>query len=198
MYRELYSSCPSVTQLKDDLNNDPTTILIATILSATILNATRLATYRIGYGVGMKILVAVDSTDVSHHTARVARHLFPNAEHVVLSAAAVAPYVFSEPFSGAMYSGVPTMTELNASETAADEATSSAKRILGGATETLVDVGDPGSLICDEARAHNVDAIVVGRGEKTWLTRIFQPSVSEFVIKHAPCPVLVVREPDEA
>jgi nucleotide-binding universal stress UspA family protein len=65
--------------------------------------------------------------------------------------------------------------------------------MLGGTGETIVDIGDPGPAICEEAKVHGVDLIVIGRSGKNWLSRLLDPSVSEYVIKHAPCPVLVVR-----
>jgi nucleotide-binding universal stress UspA family protein len=41
-----------------------------------------------------------------------------------------------------------------------------------------------------------VDAIVVGSHGKGRLKRLVLGSVSEHVVRHAPCPVLVVRDSD--
>jgi nucleotide-binding universal stress UspA family protein len=43
----------------------------------------------------------------------------------------------------------------------------------------------------------HADAIVVGSHGRTGLERLFLGSVSEHVVRHAHCPVLVVREPKE-
>jgi nucleotide-binding universal stress UspA family protein len=145
----------------------------------------------------MKILVAVDSSDASHYAAEVAHKLFPDAEHIVLSAVVLSPYTYVEPLGGGMFQHTPTMEELNASETIAEKAAASAVSTLGGATDVLNDIGDPGRVICEEATERAVDVVVVGRGQKKWIDRLFEPSVSDYVMKHAPCPVLVVREPRE-
>lgn len=46
--------------------------------------------------------------------------------------------------------------------------------------------------ICDYARKHGVDLVVVGSHSRTGLTHFFRRSVAEKVVKHAPCAVLVV------
>lgn len=143
----------------------------------------------------MKVLIAVDSSDASKHATQTAHDFFPNAEHIVLSAVVSAPYAYTEPLGGGAFAVIPSIDQMQASEAAADHATSMAKDILGGSTDAVVDIGDPGRAICAEAMQHAVDVIVVGRGDKKWLDRLFQPSVSDHVMKHAPCPVLVVREP---
>ena len=92
--------------------------------------------------------------------------------------------------------GAPSMEGLIAAEETADEAVHSAQQVLGDESATsLVEVGDPGQVICEQAAAQGADVVVVGRSSKSWLSRLFDPSVSEYVIRHAPCPVLVVGEP---
>ena len=63
----------------------------------------------------------------------------------------------------------------------------------GVATETDQEVGNPGSHICDLARDWGADLIVIGRRGLTGLQEIFLGSVSNHVIHHAPCSVLVVQ-----
>jgi nucleotide-binding universal stress UspA family protein len=145
----------------------------------------------------MKILIAVDSSNASHYAAQVAQALFPDAERVVLSAVVFSPHTYVEPLAGGMFQNSPTMAELNASESIAEKATDSAVATLGSVDKVLNDIGDPGRVICEEAKELAVDVIVVGRADKKWLDRLFEPSVSDYVMKHAPCPVLVVREPTE-
>lgn len=52
--------------------------------------------------------------------------------------------------------------------------------------------GKPADFITREARDRGVDLIVVGSHGRTGLGRLLLGSVSERVIGHAPCPVLVV------
>lgn len=144
----------------------------------------------------MRILIAVESNEATHAIAAASRRLFPNDEHLIISAAAIAPYIVTEPFAGGSFvMGPSSMEAVTAAEQSADEAVHTAQEVLGDDSAVpLVEVGDPGHVICEQAEAHHVDVIVVGRSSKRWLSRLFDPSVSEYVIRHAHCPVLVVGD----
>jgi nucleotide-binding universal stress UspA family protein len=53
--------------------------------------------------------------------------------------------------------------------------------------------GDPGKLICQMAKTWQADAIAIGRRGRTGLSEMLLGSVSNYVIHHAPCSVLVVQ-----
>ena len=142
----------------------------------------------------MKILIAVEAADDAHETALAAHKLFPAGEHLVVSAASFAPIFVTEPFGGIM-SSTPTYETLVQAEDQADEAILAAQGELGRDVATHMELGDAGRIICEQAIEHQVDVIVVGRRSKGWLSRLFDPSVSDYVVRHAPCPVLVVPEP---
>jgi nucleotide-binding universal stress UspA family protein len=146
------------------------------------------------YRAHMKILIAVDTSDVSHEAALTAKRLFPDAEHLIFSAASFASYVTAHPVQGPIVANAPGLSALEVAQEMAEDAVSEAEAVLGDASDTAIEFGDPGQVICRQASAVNADLIVVGRREKHWLSRLFDPSVSEYVIRHAPCPVLVVRE----
>jgi nucleotide-binding universal stress UspA family protein len=57
----------------------------------------------------------------------------------------------------------------------------------------LIWEGNPGESIVDAARSEQVDMVVVGSHGRGSMGRLFIGSVSEHVVRHAPCPVLVVR-----
>jgi len=57
----------------------------------------------------------------------------------------------------------------------------------------LVWTGDPGDMIVEAAEAEHVDMVLVGSHGRGAVGRLFLGSVSEHVVRHAPCPVLVVR-----
>ncbi len=57
----------------------------------------------------------------------------------------------------------------------------------------LVWEGDPGDMIVEAAEAEHADLVVVGSHGRGAVGRFFLGSVSEHVVRHAPCPVLVVR-----
>ena len=140
----------------------------------------------------MKVLIAVDDTESSHQATQVARALFPDAQHIVLSAAELPPFAFGVPL-GVLHDG--------RSDSLSSRIEADAKRNVVAAAELFPDsaaqdtvTGDAGLIICSEATRLGVDVVVVGREEKSAISRFFHPSVSDFVLKHAPCPVLVVRE----
>jgi nucleotide-binding universal stress UspA family protein len=62
----------------------------------------------------------------------------------------------------------------------------------------LIWQGDPGEAIVDAARSEAVDLVVVGSHGRGSMGRLLIGSVSDHVVRHAPCPVLVVRGPQPA
>ena len=65
----------------------------------------------------------------------------------------------------------------------------------GVSCEFLVWEGDPGEAIVDAATAESVDLIVLGSHGRHGVNRSIFGSVSDHVVRHAPCPVVVVRGP---
>jgi len=59
--------------------------------------------------------------------------------------------------------------------------------------EDLVAHGEPASEIVRAAREHGVDLIVISSHGRTGLGRILFGSTAESVVRHAHCPVLVVK-----
>jgi nucleotide-binding universal stress UspA family protein len=57
----------------------------------------------------------------------------------------------------------------------------------------LVWTGDPGESIVSAAEAEAADLIVVGTHGRGTIGRLLLGSVSQHVVRHAPCPVLVAR-----
>ena len=51
----------------------------------------------------------------------------------------------------------------------------------------------PANAIVEYARSINADVIVVGTHGRDGVSRLLMGSVAEHVVRHAPCPVLVVR-----
>lgn len=55
-------------------------------------------------------------------------------------------------------------------------------------------VGDPGDIACTIAKTWNADLIVMGRRGRSGFSEFFLGSVSNHVMHHAPCSVLIVQE----
>lgn len=53
---------------------------------------------------------------------------------------------------------------------------------------------NPAAAICEQAEEDGSDLIVLGTHGRTGLTHLFIGSVAERVVRHAPCPVLAVRQ----
>jgi nucleotide-binding universal stress UspA family protein len=62
--------------------------------------------------------------------------------------------------------------------------------------ETVVLRGAPGPTLCDLAGELDADALVIGSRGRGGLARALLGSVSDHVVRHAPCPV-VITSPDD-
>lgn len=56
-------------------------------------------------------------------------------------------------------------------------------------------VGEASRTICDVARHSGIDLIIMGRRGRRGLSEFFLGSVSNYVLHHAPCSVLIVQDP---
>ncbi|KAH6802832.1 Adenine nucleotide alpha hydrolases-like superfamily protein [Perilla frutescens var. frutescens] len=65
-------------------------------------------------------------------------------------------------------------------------------------TKTSIIEGDPKEMICDVAEQMQVDLIVMGSRGLGKIKRAFIGSVSDHVIHHAKCPVLVIKAPSSS
>ncbi len=64
-------------------------------------------------------------------------------------------------------------------------------------TEFSQITGHPSSTICEFAQSCHADAIVIGRRGYSGLKEMFLGSVSNYVVHHAPCSVLLVQTSSE-
>jgi nucleotide-binding universal stress UspA family protein len=149
----------------------------------------------------MKILIATDGSNFSEAAVETACRMIENAENAQLRvvsvyeqpimAVASAPYAMPVPYSPVLE------TEM---KKAATQAVTQAELIISERFPSLrknlttsVLCGDPKRLIVEEAENWDADLIVTGsHGYGLW-ERMILGSVSNSVIHHAPCSVLVVR-----
>jgi nucleotide-binding universal stress UspA family protein len=83
---------------------------------------------------------------------------------------------------------------------AAVEATEMALGALGvpptARVETFVVDGDPGPALCRFAADANATAVIVGSRGRGGIRRALMGSVSDYVVRNAPCSVIVTRSPN--
>lgn len=82
-----------------------------------------------------------------------------------------------------------TLTARNILQAQAEEA-----ELAGVAVETIQKTGSPGETICDVAKEWQADLILLGSRGRAGLSEWLLGSVSNYVMHHAPCSVLVCRE----
>ena len=89
---------------------------------------------------------------------------------------------------------------LNAHRDAAEQALRQTVTALGldgvDGVEVLVVEGDPGRALCDLATERGATVIVAGTRGRGGLKRAVLGSVSDHLVRHAPCPVLVSSADD--
>ena len=66
-------------------------------------------------------------------------------------------------------------------------------KALGLSLEAVITSGHPVEAIVEYARRHSVDLVVMGHRGMSNLQRFFGGSVSDRVVDHTPCNVLIVR-----
>ena len=144
----------------------------------------------------MHVLVATDGSDVALDAARQGMALVAAPERItLLSVIGNLPADTGGGIEGPVYTPEQE-EELRLSETrhAQQSIEETAASLPPRApTEKRVETGDPATVICAVAAEIGADVIVLGSHGKGFLSRVVLGSVSEYVTRHAPCPVLVVR-----
>ncbi|MBE9181696.1 universal stress protein [Oculatella sp. LEGE 06141] len=69
---------------------------------------------------------------------------------------------------------------------------------VGVATEFTQNIGEPGRIICAIARTWGADLIILGRRGRSGVSELVLGSVSNYVMHHAPCSVLIAQHPATA
>lgn len=151
----------------------------------------------------MKILLATDGTVHSEFAINYINNLsFSSGDEVKV----ISVVDMAVPLAIDLYSGyLPSTPEIekNLRENAARILDETTKRIVEMTKNQTVSVsnemlvGSPESRIVETAEEWGADLIIVGsHGYNRW-ERLLLGSVSDSVIHHAPCSVLVVRNPHE-
>ncbi|MBX7172177.1 MAG: universal stress protein [Pyrinomonadaceae bacterium] len=148
----------------------------------------------------MKILIATDGSEFSQKAVVKCCEFVPFGkapEIKVISVVEGIPPIAAEPFALTSEYYVRLETDLKTfSEKAIKEAEKIIKEKFGdnAVFETELLTGRVKEVIIEEAKKFGADLIVVGSHGYGFLDRVLLGSISDFVVHHAPCSVLVVRE----
>lgn len=152
----------------------------------------------------MKILIATDGSDFSRTAVAKCCQMLNLSEDPQIKIISVyeqmAPMA-AEPFaiSAQYYQEMMDLARKQCETFAADSA-EQIEKILPGSNsniETEVRLGAPARVIVDEAKDWNADLIVVGSHGRSFWGRLTLGSVSDAIVHHAPCSVLVARADSE-
>ena len=143
----------------------------------------------------MHVLIATDGSPSSIDATRGAGTLLRSADHVtLLSVLTEVPGDDAGGFEGSVFSpGEQDALWKQELAEAGDELERTAAALTTAKLDKRIEVGDVGGTVCRIATELNVDVIVVGSHGRGAISRVLLGSVSEQVVRHAPCPVLVVR-----
>lgn len=150
----------------------------------------------------LRIIVATDGSSEALAAAHGAAKLFgPDAQIVVAAVVAEqeSPELGAGGFEGPLMTEEEAEAEWKDRRDDAKQELSVTARAIGEAVETrlIPSAEDPGRALVQFAIDADADVIVVGATSKGRIRRVFTHSVSNYLVHHAPCPVLVVPLPAE-
>jgi nucleotide-binding universal stress UspA family protein len=155
----------------------------------------------------MTIIVATDGSDLAIGAASTGVSLLRSADRVLVVSVAdtVDPSLAEDATGHAAASMTPAeiqaqhseeLTRGNAAVESTAAALAAADATSAGRVETTVIEGEPGPALCRLAAEIPAAAIVIGSRGLGAIKRAFLGSVSDYVVRNAPCPVIVVRSSD--
>lgn len=152
----------------------------------------------------MKILIATDGSEASHSVIEAACRLIAEPENTavkIISAVEGFATMTAEPFavSAAFYAEMEDAAKKQA-KSFVEQAEADLKETCPNLKEVSIEVlrGGAAQAIVEAAGDWGADLIVVGSHGYGFWSRALLGSVSNSVVHHAPCSVLVVREKPSA
>ena len=145
----------------------------------------------------MKILVGVDNSPYAQAAIDLIKRMSwsPGTKVLVASVAPIPVHTYGEIYVGVSSAPVEAW---EAEQHVCEEIAARAEAELRNAglqTKVRVLKGDAREALVDLARTEQVDLLVVGSHGRTGLSKLLMGSVASHVVTHAPCSVLVVKQP---
>jgi nucleotide-binding universal stress UspA family protein len=144
----------------------------------------------------VNVLIATDGSDVAIEAARSGLTLFGGDVNITLVTVVPPeedPMAMAGGFEGPLFTPQETREMHQHDLERGELAIERTERVVGTTTvHDVVSAGDTAYAICAEAIRHHADVIVMGDSEKGWFRRLLEGSEMDHVVRHAPCPVLVV------
>ena len=144
----------------------------------------------------MKVLIAVDDDAPSREALAFAERLVTERDEVlvlnVTSYSELVPFT-GDPFGAGIGAVALDPTSLAELDDRAEQLVERTADEFGAKTGAVVEHGSPGERICATAGEHGIELIILGSHERGAFGRFLHGSVSDYVVHHSPCPVLVVR-----
>jgi nucleotide-binding universal stress UspA family protein len=146
----------------------------------------------------MKVLIGTDGSDLAHDAAARAGALLGAVDEVtVLAVVTTTPGDDAGGIEGSTETSEEVQADLASEDAAARAAIDAVVAALPDSwrptVQRRVEAGDAGPMLVWVAEQEDSDVIVVGSHGRGMFKRLVLGSVSEHVVRHAPCPVLVVR-----
>lgn len=145
------------------------------------------------------ILVPIDGSDGAGRAVAYAGHLARLAGASVVLLRVHSPDLYQL----SVLSEIPPLTdfeylsaiEQQMNDPARDPAFAEARKALGEVkrVDEKIVWGQPAEMICDHAKEHGIDQIVIGSRGRSAFSALVLGSVCSQVLHHAPCPVTVVH-----
>ena len=147
-----------------------------------------------------RVLIGIDGTPQSEVLVRRAWPLLPKPARLTI-AMVVRPVPVAGVAAPAMQPAAAAwpIASTDAQEASLDAARSTAEALaarFGDDVESHVALGEPGPALCALAETDHYNMIVVGSERLGPLRRVVLGSVSDHVVHHATCPVLVMHDDD--
>ncbi len=142
----------------------------------------------------MNVLIAVDDDAESQAAIEFADRLVgPDDEVSVLHVErGIVPYI-AGPFGGYVMMPQSQIVLDESHEESEALVERNAAAISSVDAKEIVDYGDPVERICAAATEHNIDLIVIGSHDRGAFGRFVHGSISDDVLRNAPCSVLVAK-----